>query len=109
MLQAGRSKVRFPIGVTGFVFGSPNITSISMAMRSTQSLTNEYKESSWGGGGEAWPARKADNQTAICGPVASKMWECGRLTTSWATTACQKDSFAFIFYLFTFNGHPFVT
>jgi hypothetical protein len=27
---------------------------------------NEYQESSWGKG---WPARKADNLTAICEPI----------------------------------------
>jgi hypothetical protein len=28
---------------------------------------NEYQEYSWGG--EAWPALKADNLTAICEPI----------------------------------------
>jgi hypothetical protein len=38
-----------------------------MALDSTQPLTNEYQEYSWGGKGR--PARKADNLTAICEPT----------------------------------------
>jgi hypothetical protein len=44
-----------------------------MALGSTQPLNrNEYQESSWGGGGEGLPARKADNLTAICEPIVWK-------------------------------------
>jgi hypothetical protein len=42
------------------------------------------------------PARKADNVTAICEPIVQKMWEPGRLTTLWASTACYRDSFTFL-------------
>jgi hypothetical protein len=30
---------------------------------------NEYQKSSWGGGGNVLPARRADNLTAICEPI----------------------------------------
>jgi hypothetical protein len=38
-----------------------------MGLGSTQPLTNEYQESSWGDKGR--PAREADNLTAICEPI----------------------------------------
>jgi hypothetical protein len=44
-------------------------------------------------GGKERPAREADNLTAICEPIIYKMWESQRLTTSWASTACYRDSF----------------
>jgi hypothetical protein len=38
-------------------------------------------------GGKARPAHKADNLIAIYEPTVYKMWEPGRLTTLWASTA----------------------
>jgi hypothetical protein len=57
-----------------------------MALGSTQPLTEMSTRNL--PGGEWWPARKADNLTAICKPIVYKMWEPRRLTTVWAFTAC---------------------
>jgi hypothetical protein len=46
-------------------------------------------------GSKGRPARKADNPTAICEPIAYKMWETRRLTTLRASTASYRDNFAF--------------
>jgi hypothetical protein len=51
----------------------------------------------FGGGGTGRPASKADNLTAICEPIVQKMWEPRHLTTLWASTACCRDSFTFLF------------
>jgi hypothetical protein len=47
MLQPGRSRVRFPMRSLDF-FSPPDPSSRSMALGSTQPMTNEYQESSWG-------------------------------------------------------------
>jgi hypothetical protein len=70
MLQAGRSRVRFPMRSLNFFqfilyfqphFG-PEVDSTSNR--------NKYQESSWGGGGgKGRRARKADNFAAICEPI----------------------------------------
>jgi hypothetical protein len=44
-------------------------------------------------GGKKRPARKADNLTAVCEPIAYKMWEPRRLMNLWASTSCCSDSF----------------
>jgi hypothetical protein len=49
-------------------------------------------------GGKGRPASKADNLTAICGPIVQKMWEPQHLTTLWASTACFRDTFIFLLY-----------
>jgi hypothetical protein len=49
---------------------------------------------SWGVKGSL-PLHKADNLTAVCDPIFSKMWEPRRLTTLWAFTACYRHSFFF--------------
>jgi hypothetical protein len=67
-----------------------------MAMESTQPVTEISTRNLYEGKGR--PARKADNLTAICEPVVWKMWEPGRLTTLWTSTAFYRDSFTF-FYL----------
>jgi hypothetical protein len=46
-------------------------------------------------GGKGWPARKADNLTAICEPTVQEMWDPQHLTTLWASTAS---------YFFTYYG-----
>jgi hypothetical protein len=67
MLQAGRSWVRVPIG--GF-FNVPNPSSRTMALWSTQPLTEmSTRNVPWGGGGKERPASKSDNLTAICEPI----------------------------------------
>jgi hypothetical protein len=62
-----------------------------MALRSTQPLTEMNTRNL--PGGEGRPVRKADNLTAICEPIVSKMWEPRRLTTLWASTACYSGNF----------------
>jgi hypothetical protein len=65
MLQAGRSQDRVPMR-DGF-FNIPNPSSRSMALESTQSLTEmSTRNLPWG---KARPARRADNLTAICEPT----------------------------------------
>jgi hypothetical protein len=46
-------------------------------------------------GGKGWPMREANNLTATCEPIVSKIWEPRRLTTLWTFTACYGDSFTF--------------
>jgi hypothetical protein len=43
---------------------------------------------------KGWPARKADNLTAIHKATVQKMWEPRRLTILWDPTASYKDSFS---------------
>jgi hypothetical protein len=58
----------------------PNPSSCTMALRSTQHLTEmSTRNFLVVKGGRA--ARKADNLTAICKPIAWKMWVPRRLTT----------------------------
>jgi hypothetical protein len=85
MLQAGRSRVRFPMRSLDFSID------LITAMGSTQPLTEMSTMNLPGGKG--WPTRKADNLIAICEPIVYKMWEPRRLTTLWASTACYKDRF----------------
>jgi hypothetical protein len=47
--------------------------------------------------GEARPARKADNLTAICEPIVYKMWDPRCLTTLEASTALYKYSFTYFY------------
>jgi hypothetical protein len=66
MLQAGRSQVRVPMRSSDF-FNLPNPSSRTMALGSTQPLTEMSTRNLPGGKGRA--ARKADCLTAICEPV----------------------------------------
>jgi hypothetical protein len=50
-----------------------------MVLRATQPLTEMSTRNLPGGKGRQ--ARKADHLTAICEPIAKKMWEPRRLTT----------------------------
>jgi hypothetical protein len=63
VLQAGRSPGSIPDGVTGF-FNLPNYSSCTMALRSTQPLTEMSTRNPPEGKGR--PELKADNLTAIC-------------------------------------------
>jgi hypothetical protein len=64
MLQAGRSPIRFPDEVD--FFSLPNPSSRTMALGSTQPLT---EMSTWNiHGGKKRLARRADNLAAICEP-----------------------------------------
>jgi hypothetical protein len=64
MLQAGKSLVRVPDEVD--FFNLPNPSSCTMALGSTQPLT-EMSTSNLPGG-KKWPAHRADNLAAICVP-----------------------------------------
>jgi hypothetical protein len=97
MLQAGRSRVRFPISSLDF-FNWPNPSSRIMALGSNQPLTEMNTRNLPGG---KWrPAHKADNLTAFCEPIVFKMCEHRRLTNIWAYTACYRGSFTFYVYVF---------
>jgi hypothetical protein len=65
MLQAGRSRVRVPM--RSLDFSLPNPSSCTMALGSTQPLT-EMSTRNLPGGKER-PAHKANNLTAICEPI----------------------------------------
>jgi hypothetical protein len=65
-----------------------NHSSLTMALGSTQPLTEMNTRNLPGGKGR--PVRKADKRTAI--------WEPRRLTTQWAFTICYRDSFIIIFF-----------
>jgi hypothetical protein len=68
MLQAGRSRDRIPDEVD--FFNLPNPSSCTMALGSTQPLTEMSTRNI--PGGEGRPARIADNLTAICEPIVYK-------------------------------------
>jgi hypothetical protein len=84
MLQAGRSRVRFPMRLL-YLFYCPNPSSRTRTLGSTQPLTEMSTRNLPVGKG--WRAPKADNLTAICEPR--------RLTTLRACMACYRDSFTF--------------
>jgi hypothetical protein len=63
MLQSGRSRVRVPMRSMD-IFNLPNPSSRTMALGSTQPLTEMSTRNISAGKGR--PARKADNLTAIC-------------------------------------------
>jgi hypothetical protein len=66
MLQAGKSRDRVPMRWILF-FNLPNPSSRTMALGSTQPLTEMSTRNLPGGKGR--PARRADNLTAICEPT----------------------------------------
>jgi hypothetical protein len=66
MLQAERSWVRCPMGSLD-IFNLSNSSSRTMALASTQLLTEMSTRNLPGGKGR--PARKTDNFTAICEPI----------------------------------------
>jgi hypothetical protein len=65
MLQAGRSPVRVPDEVD--FFNLPNHSSRTMAVGSTQPLTEMSTRNLLGG--KKRPAPRADNLAAICEPI----------------------------------------
>jgi hypothetical protein len=66
MLQAGRSRDRFPMGLSDFS-NLPNPSNRTMTLGSTEFLT---EMSTWNlPGGEGPPALMVDNLTAICEPT----------------------------------------
>jgi hypothetical protein len=92
MLQAGRSRVRIPM--RSLDFSIDLILPVALwTLGSTQPLTEMSTRNLPGGKG--WPARGADNLTAIYEPIIWKMWEPRRLTTLGAFTARYRDLFTF--------------
>jgi hypothetical protein len=74
-------------------WGLPNPSKRTMALGSTHLLTEMSSRNL--PGGKRRPARKADNLTAICEAIISKMWKPWRLTILWAFTLCYRDNFTF--------------
>jgi hypothetical protein len=66
MLQAGRSRVWFLMMLLDF-FNWPNPSNRTMALGSTQPVTEMSARNL--SGGEGRPSHKADNLTAIFGPI----------------------------------------
>jgi hypothetical protein len=66
MLQAERSRARSPMRPLDF-FNWPNLSSGTMALRSTQPLSEMSTGNLPGGKGQS--GRKADNLTAACEPI----------------------------------------
>jgi hypothetical protein len=66
MLQAGRSRDRFPLRLLDF-FNLPNPSSRTMSLGSTQPVIEMSARNLPGGKGR--PARKVDNLTVICEPI----------------------------------------
>jgi hypothetical protein len=66
MLQAGTSPVRVPDEMD--IFNLPNSSNRTMALRSTQPLTEMNTRNLFGG--KKRPTRRADNLAAICEPNA---------------------------------------
>jgi hypothetical protein len=71
MLQTGRSRVRVPM--RWIFFNLPNPSSRTMALGSTQPLTELSTRNHPGGKGR--PALKADNLTTICEPTVYRKCE----------------------------------
>jgi hypothetical protein len=79
----------------------PNPFSHTMALGSTQFLTEMNTKNLLGGKGR--PTRKADNFTAVFEPIVWKMWGPRRLTTLRASAACYRDTFT---WMSTVNTKP---
>jgi hypothetical protein len=76
MLQAGRSRVRFPM--RWIFFNLPNPYSRTISLESTHPLTEMSTRNLPGSKG--WPGRKAGKLTAICEPI---VWtKCSSLDVS---------------------------
>jgi hypothetical protein len=67
MLQAGKSRVRFPMRSMDFPIDLILPAALTMALGSTQPLTEMNTRNFRGGKGQ--PARGADKLTAICEPI----------------------------------------
>jgi hypothetical protein len=88
------------------VFNVPNLSSRTMALGSTQPLTEMSSRNF--PQGKKRPARRADNLAAIYEPNVWKLWELQPLATLRVTTACYRDSFTFTFTVFHTRCFKFV-
>jgi hypothetical protein len=86
MLQAGRSGVR--VSMRWIIFNWPNPSSRTMALGSTQPLTEMSTRNL--PGGKRRPACKASPPSMS--RLSCKMWELRRLTTLRASTACYGNN-----------------
>jgi hypothetical protein len=93
MLQAGRSRFRFPKRSLNF-FNLLNPSSRNMALGSTQPLT-EMSTRNVPGGKRAADAQVWQPYRHLWVDCLDKMWEPRRLTILWVSTACYRDSFTF--------------
>jgi hypothetical protein len=84
-----------------------NPCSRTMALGSIQALKEMSTKNLRGGKGRH--ARKAENPTAICEPILTKMWEPQSLTKLWASRACYRNIFTFFFLtLYILNADSIV-
>jgi hypothetical protein len=98
ILQAGTSRVRFPIWSLDFSIDQILPTAL-WPWGWLKCLPEIRRRNSPVEGEEGLPARKSDNLTAICEPIVLKMWEPRRLTNLWNSTASNRDRFTvFTFY-----------
>jgi hypothetical protein len=86
------------------VFNLPNPSGRNMVLGSTQLLT-EMSTRNLPEGGKGRPARKAENLTAICEAIVSKMWEPLRLTTLWDFKVCYGNSFINLYLCYSSPFH----
>jgi hypothetical protein len=91
MLQARRPWTRFQIRSLEF-FNLPNPSSLTMALGSTQPLTEiSTRDLS---GGKGFRHLRLTTSPHFCDTIVWKMWGPRRLTTLRASTPCHRDSLA---------------
>jgi hypothetical protein len=84
VLQAGRSRVPFPMKSLDFLIDLILPAALwPLREVSTRNIP----------GDKGWPARKAENLTAICESAVWIMWEPRRLTNLRVSTTCYRDTF----------------
>jgi hypothetical protein len=89
-----------PDEIIGF-FNLHNLSSRTVALGSTQPLTEMSTRNLLGGKGR--PVRKAHNLTATCEPIVWEIRAPQRLITLWVFTAGYRDNFSFYHTIFRAN------